>query len=395
MNWIYHGSPELEQQSRYPMIIGSAFVTMVLMVVTVILRGYVRLKVVKSPGYDDLLILTSALTSLVYTAGEVVQTRYGLGLPVDKYPVESSLMAKKLNYIFRPFYCLSVSSWKVALCYSYLRITDRMPTRGYKQVIYGSMWFTLGFTIFYTLTVAFACNPVHKYWYPNAPGFCLPSPMVYYIPALITMVIDVLLFFLPIPLVLKLRMDPKRKCGLVVAFLLGLVTTICSLMRLIGSFQVHYRGDPEYLLMWGVAEMNVGIITTSLPTLAPLLKRSTWTPSQPVAVNGYSMQPTSVSARLQSLVRRPDRAKISSLRAHPQSTHPFTPSITQDSHENILGTTKTGRSGSDAFAEKGGSQWPDDLVHAAFPHLSMTTDVDVSTSKRKGIKVRSNDTVNG
>ena len=83
--------------------------------------------------------------------------------------------------------------------------------------------------------------------------------MIYYSPAIITIIIDVMLFFLPIPLVLGLRMERRKKWGLAAAFLLGLVTTICSVMRLIGSISVAKKNDPQHLITWAIAEMNVGV----------------------------------------------------------------------------------------------------------------------------------------
>lgn len=122
MGWIINGTPQLEAESRYHQIIGSAMTTTALMLVVVALRAYCRLRLVKAIGPDDWCILVAVVFSLPYTfGGALVQTRYGLGLPFSKYPPQNREYSKVLNYAFRAFYCVSVSGFKVALCFSYLR----------------------------------------------------------------------------------------------------------------------------------------------------------------------------------------------------------------------------------------------------------------------------------
>jgi hypothetical protein len=101
----------------------------------------------------------------------------------------------------------------------------------------------------------------------------------------------VAVIFLPIPLLLQLNVKPAQKAGVVCLFLLGLFTTLCSILRLT---QIHrvvaIDGDSTMLVLWGTIEFNVGVsltrkaekierdltdvqnIVTSLPFLTPLLK---------------------------------------------------------------------------------------------------------------------------
>ncbi|GAM83513.1 hypothetical protein ANO11243_015010 [Dothideomycetidae sp. 11243] len=159
----------------------------------------------------------------------------------------------------------------MALCYSYLRITSNSQAKRYRKVIFASLGFCMLFSVYYTLIVIFACTPIKKYWTPALPGSCLPVPMVYYVPAAVTIIIDVMLFLLPIPLVMGLHMNPRRKWGLVAAFLLGLVTTICSIMRVIGSVNIPKKGDPQELIQWAIAEMNVGVSRSTTHAFAGIL----------------------------------------------------------------------------------------------------------------------------
>jgi hypothetical protein len=108
---------------------------------------------------------------------------------------------------------------------------------------------------------------------------------------------DVLIFLLPIPFLWALQMNNRRKYGLMGVFLLGLFTTICSILRLTQIPVIATgNGNSTMLVLWGNVEMNVGvslytsfhtslrpppevlanppaqIILTCLPVLTPLAK---------------------------------------------------------------------------------------------------------------------------
>jgi hypothetical protein len=77
--------------------------------------------------------------------------------------------------------------------------------------------------------------------------------------AAITIVCDIITFLIPIPLFANLHMDWRRKLSLIIVFLLGLFTVVCSVMRMIQIKQIAKDGNNSTLLLWGAAEMNVGV----------------------------------------------------------------------------------------------------------------------------------------
>ncbi|KAI4116276.1 MAG: hypothetical protein LQ338_007743 [Usnochroma carphineum] len=121
-----------------------------------------------------------------------------------------------------------------------------------------------------TFILIFQCSPVQKSWYPLTKGECLPNDATFYGLAAVTIVFDVIIFLLPIPLLLKLNINLKKKIALVCVFLLGLLTTVCSVMRTVQISTIAKTGNSTMLVLWGVIELNVGIILTCIPTLGPL-----------------------------------------------------------------------------------------------------------------------------
>lgn len=72
-----------------------------------------------------------------------------------------------------------------------------------------------------------------------------------------------MIIFLPIPLLLQLNIKPAQKAGVVCLFLLGLFTTICSILRLTQIHRVAFGdGNSTMLVLWGTIEFNVGVSST-------------------------------------------------------------------------------------------------------------------------------------
>jgi len=73
-------------------------------------------------------------------------------------------------------------------------------------------------------------------------------------------------------MIMKLQMNTRKKVGLAGVFLLGIFTTVCSIMRLTQVKSIITGADVTGLILWGTVEMNVGVSLTCLPTLLPLIK---------------------------------------------------------------------------------------------------------------------------
>lgn len=78
--------------------------------------------------------------------------------------------------------------------------------------------------------------------------------------AVVTIVSDVVVALLPIPVLLKLNVTRSKKIGLIGIFLLGLFTTLCSIMRYLQIDRIQNGdGNSTMLILWGVIEFNVGV----------------------------------------------------------------------------------------------------------------------------------------
>ncbi|KAJ9663391.1 hypothetical protein H2201_005599 [Coniosporium apollinis] len=187
------------------------------------------------------------------------------------------VLERSINYAGRHIYQFGIVWFKVALCISYLRLLACTNWRLYKRVIWIVITvMVLGHTAF-ALGLIFICKPVEKAWKPYLPGHCLsagPRNGVISGVSSFTIASDVVVAILPIPILRKLNIKKVQRYGLCALFLLGLLTTVCSIFRFVQISRTALGdGDTTMLTLWGTIEFNVGNIITSLPFLAPLVTR--------------------------------------------------------------------------------------------------------------------------
>ena len=108
----------------------------------------------------------------------------------------------------------------------------------------------------------FQCSPVKKSWRPLTPGHCLPNDSTFYGLAAVTIFYDLVIFTLPIPLLLGLNINLKKRLALCFVFLLGLLTTVCSILRMVQIKIIAKNGNSTMLVLWGVIELNIGVSST-------------------------------------------------------------------------------------------------------------------------------------
>ncbi|KAJ5587985.1 uncharacterized protein N7459_003750 [Penicillium hispanicum] len=272
MGWVHNATPQAEAASQYKLILAVCISLTLLMGITVCLRLGVRARASRL-GAADYVMVVSMIFSMVYSALCIAQSRYGLGLPLKLRAKTDLSTYTKLNYAGRPFYQIGIAGFKASLCLSYLRLLSGTSKTFYRALIWAVIVISTLGHIAGALVLILDCTPVEKAWNPHVHGSCLPVGATFYGLAIFTIICDVMIIFLPIPLLLKLNIKPAQKAGVVCLFLLGLFTTVCSILRLTQIHRVAFGdGNSTMLVLWGTVEFNVGNIVTCIPYLAPLLK---------------------------------------------------------------------------------------------------------------------------
>lgn len=235
-----------------------------------------------------------------------LETRYGLGLPLKLRPEANLITYTEVNYAGRPIYQLGISFFKIALLISYLRLLQGTSQRMYRIVVYVVIGIVFVSHLACAFSLIFACTPVERSWRPNVEGTCLPPGPSFTAYAVVTIVSDVVVAVLPVPMLVSLNIQLSKKLGLIGIFILGLFTTLCSVFRYLQIDRIQYGdGNSTMLILWGVVEFNVGVglsishalprsltqsqnLVSSLPFLAPIfIKKAKDYRSKPSSGSGY------------------------------------------------------------------------------------------------------------
>ncbi|PTD08912.1 hypothetical protein FCULG_00011050 [Fusarium culmorum] len=287
MGWVLNATPEVDRSSEYPKIIGITVTLTVLALSIVTARLYIRWKARGMAG-DDWMSALSMVFALIYSCICIAQTRYGLGLPIPDRPKENIVPYTRINFAGRPFYQIGISFFKIALLISYLRLLRGTDHKTYRNAIWVTIVLVFMSHLGCTLALVFSCSPVDKSWNPLKEGKCLPPGPSFTGYAVVTIVSDIVVAILPIPVLVKLEIKLAKKIGLIAIFTLGIFTTVCSIQRYrqIDRIQNPKDGNSTMLVLWGTIEFNVGNIVSSLPFLAPIfIKRAKQYRSKPSSHN--------------------------------------------------------------------------------------------------------------
>ncbi|KAI1367185.1 hypothetical protein F5Y08DRAFT_336854 [Xylaria arbuscula] len=136
-----------------------------------------------------------------------------------------------------------------------------------------SAWF-LGLV----LGLILLCNPVAKNWEPTLPGTCGKTSDLYLGNAISSVIIDVLILLLPVPMIWGVQASSARKVAITAVFILGYSSVIVTIGRLVTAIHAGksvngdftYEGIPHYY--WVVAEAPIMIVSISLPAMLPLAR---------------------------------------------------------------------------------------------------------------------------
>ena len=114
-------------------------------------------------------------------------------------------------------------------------------------------------------------------WDGEHEGTCINFRLGTYIGNAINIVLDLVVFFLPVPRLVQLQVaDTRRKVGVVITFLVGLFVTACSIIRLTYLAQIGNYSNATYhyndIGLWSGIEGDVGVICACMPSIAgPLM----------------------------------------------------------------------------------------------------------------------------
>ncbi|KAH7321794.1 hypothetical protein BKA65DRAFT_568626 [Rhexocercosporidium sp. MPI-PUGE-AT-0058] len=115
--------------------------------------------------------------------------------------------------------------------------------------------------------------PVHGFWKnwmcKVPPVKCINVFAAVYVAAGMSISYDIMILFMPIPTLIGLKLEMRKKANLMVMFGVGSFVIVASVIRLLSLMKMGNSTDPSYdqtpVAFWTNLETSVGIICACLP----------------------------------------------------------------------------------------------------------------------------------
>ncbi|KAH6659913.1 hypothetical protein BKA67DRAFT_641088 [Truncatella angustata] len=259
--------------NKKPVILGLIITFLVSSWLCVCGRLYVRIKIIREPGWDDLCVLLYALFT---TLGS-----HYLLLSADQMHIYL-----KMFYLCNASYCTATTFIKGALLLQYLRVFPRSSV----------IWrFTLGTAIFtavwglaYSFIAWVPCFPVRSFWEAPADAKCygygssIPSQFVgtYESHTAINMILDFIVLIIPLPLLWKEGTNLKQRMRVLGLLIMGSLVIMLAIWRLATIIDHQAATWPTHDPTWygpisiilAVLEVDFAAICASTPIFWPVLE---------------------------------------------------------------------------------------------------------------------------
>ncbi|KAI7347268.1 hypothetical protein KC320_g7351 [Hortaea werneckii] len=245
--------------------------------IIVSLRLYVRSRILQYVGVDDYLMLVAMFMATATFVCFVGDTRHGLG---RHFPCLSDKDRSVLAH-WQFFHNLSIMFGVVFVKLSIAVFLMRLaPKPEWKRYLWGAIVFLVCFMIACAGTLIFSCTPVSASW--NHSLQLLPSTRCFsaktfssigLFNSIVNILTDLIFAILPIPIIVKLKVNLRTKCILVFVLSLGFVACAAGIAK--AQTQTTFMDDPDPhwhdgFMVWNMVELCLGILAASLPALKPL-----------------------------------------------------------------------------------------------------------------------------
>lgn len=128
----------------------------------------------------------------------------------------------QILYSYTYIYAMAVGMTKVSILLFYYRIFGFQGTL-WKTCLCVGAALAVSYPLIVWITMANCCQPVSLFWnrFLGAEGDCIDINTFFLALGIINMLVDIIVLLIPIPQIIALNMNPRKKLGVCGIFLLG------------------------------------------------------------------------------------------------------------------------------------------------------------------------------
>jgi hypothetical protein len=190
-------------------------------------------------------------------------------IELDRQEVSERTFGSKMILLLEQCMCAVQWGTKACLLLLYWRLTQNLT----QNIIVKCTAAYVGITYVVMLICYFAvwCRPFHDYWEVPTSNMQCPTALNHLIMNLVfNLSSDLLILSIPLPLLIKAKLELKKKILLVFPFSLGFFTMICAILSKRLSFTNPYSSE---WVFWYCREASTAMIVTNMPYSWSLIRK--------------------------------------------------------------------------------------------------------------------------
>lgn len=141
-----------------------------------------------------------------------------MGLHIQAVPPENVEKFLKLLWIIYYIFDTGTAVSKSSALFFYARI---FSISKFKYALWVVHAMNVGWLVGILISVTFMCNPIQKAWDVSLPGTCLNTGRLWLGSGLASLIIDVIILVMPLPMLWKLKMKTIRRIQISGVFICG------------------------------------------------------------------------------------------------------------------------------------------------------------------------------
>ncbi|KAK1983901.1 CFEM domain-containing protein [Colletotrichum cereale] len=252
----------------------------------IIIRAANKFLKLSTCSWDDLTILMAYAVLVSYLPASYIAERTGTGK--DIWTLTPDQITDYLIFFitFGILYISGLAFIKASILFFYLRI---FPDETCRRILWCTQLFNLLVWISFTAASFASCQPLNFFWngwMGEMEGKCFNLNAFAMAHGALNVALDVWMLILPASQVYNMRLEWKRKAGVMLMFGVGVFLTAVSAYRIkaLMDFATSYNitADAFQSSLFSVIELNVGVFVACLPStrqvwrvLSPKILRAT------------------------------------------------------------------------------------------------------------------------
>ncbi|KAA8643796.1 uncharacterized protein ATNIH1004_010570 [Aspergillus tanneri] len=196
----------------------------------------------------------------------------GAGLHLLVVPIENFSKIMKLLWAEYFIFDTGTTVARASALLFYQRLFGEVQSR-FTYAIWVAHILNICWMIGMHFAVGFQCSPVEKLWKPLIPGHCTSTRTLFIASGTPSVIINVFILSLPLPLLWRLKMKLVRKLLIIGVFLCGYMVVVVSIGRLVSIVKVGPNLEKDFTwefvepVQWLLSEIAISVFSVCLPSI--------------------------------------------------------------------------------------------------------------------------------